>query len=536
MSPSSPPSDTRRQVARFAAIFAGGTLASRALGLVRDVVLAATIPAPARDAFFFAFRLPNMLRDMLGEGATNAAFVPVFSASRETNDPAAYQRLVAACFSAMILLLFAVTVAGVGLMPLVPGALRLLQPFTGSAMPDPEQLAQVVRLLQWTFPYLFLIGVAVFATGPLFVARHYVTPSWSPVLLNVALIAAALGLRDWFPDPAWALVAGVWIGGVAQLAVLYVAMGRVTGVWLPSFALGHPGIRRVFWLLGPVLLGQAVGEVNKLVDSFFAIMLGAGVVSALFFANRLIQLPLSVFGIAISVAILPELSRARARGDQAALRQTLRDGLAQTAFLVLPPMAALLTLHEPLVRLIFQYGAFDAAQTAQTATALWYYAWGLLAFSWVKIAVQGFYAHQDTRTPVVIAAVSMGANILLNFALVGPMGFRGLALATTLSFTMNFLLLIAVLAKREPGLIDAALVRGIGRLLIATAAAAAVYTGAHAGCAALVPGDSPAARALLALAPLALGGAAYLGTCALLRAPEVRILAAILRRRAKTAG
>jgi putative peptidoglycan lipid II flippase len=521
----------RSQIARFAAIFAGGTLLSRVLGLVRDIVLAATVPAAARDAFFFAFRLPNMLRDMLGEGATNAAFVPVFTAARETETPEAYRRMVSACLSAMLILLTVVTAAGVLLMPLVPAALAALQPFTGSAPPPAEEMAEIVLMLQWTFPYLLLIGLAVFATGPLYVARHYSTPSWSPVLLNIALIAVCFLLPGQVMEPKWALIAGVWLGGVAQLVVLFVAMRRVTGIWLPNFQLRDPAIRKVSRLLGPVLVGQAAGEVNKLVDSFFAIMLGPGVVSALFFANRLIQLPLSIFGIAISVAILPEISRAGARGEYDAVRRTLAQGLSQTTFLVAPAMVVLLMLGEPIIRLLFQRGAFDAAQTEMAAVALWYYGAGLLSFSWVKVTVQGFYALHDTKTPVKIATVSMLSNIAMNAALVGPMGFRGLALATTLSYTMNFLALYVLMGRRCGSLWDRAFAGAMLRLSVALGFLALTIFALSLGVGKVVSGNTIMTDLLHVFVPVGGGGIVYLGACALLRVSEMQDLMTLFRRR-----
>lgn len=504
---------------------------SRVLGLVRDMVLAASVPPAARDAFFFAFRLPNMLRDMLGEGATNAAFVPVFTAAHETEPPEAYRRMVSACLSAMFLLLTVVTAAGVLLMPLVPAALAMLQPFTGSAPPPPEEMAEIVLMLQWTFPYLLLIGLAVFATGPLFVARHYSTPSWSPVLLNVALIAVCFLLPAHLVDPAWALIAGVWLGGVAQLVVLFVAMRRVTGVWLPNFELRHPAIGKVSRLLGPVLVGQAAGEVNKLVDSFFAIMLGPGVVSALFFANRLIQLPLSIFGIAISVAILPEISRAGARGEYDAVRRTLAQGLSQSAFLVAPAMIVLMMLGEPIIRLLFERGAFDAAQTQMAAVALCYYGAGLLSFSWVKVTVQGFYALHDTKTPVKIATVSMLLNIVMNAALVGPMGYRGLALATTISYTINFLALFMLMGRRCGSLWDRSFAGGLARLAVALCALAGTLFVLAMGVSKVVSGNTVMTDLLHVFVPLAGGGIVYLGVCALLRVSEMQDLLTLLRRR-----
>ncbi|HDP35376.1 MAG TPA: murein biosynthesis integral membrane protein MurJ, partial [Candidatus Hydrogenedentes bacterium] len=438
-----------RELSRFAAIFAGGTMISRALGLVRDMVFAHVIPGAALGSFLFAFSLPNMLRDMLGEGAVNAALVPVFTAARESGDHKEYRRAVASVMSMMLLIFFALTVIGVLLMPLTPAVLSALRPFTGRELPQSEaELTETVRLMQWTFPYLFFIGAAVFAMAPLFVARRYGTPSWTPVLLNVSFIVCALCLRGYFANPAWALVVGVWLGGLAQMAALWFDMFRSVGVAWPRFHFRHAAVAQTVWLLLPVVFGQAAGEVNKLVDRFFAMSLGEDTVLALYISNRLVQLPLAIFGVAVAVAILPALSQSHAQRDAEKQRSLMLFGLRQSFFLSLPAMVALIVLREPVIRLIFERGEFDAAATERAAGALFYAGMGLVSFAWVKVLVQGFYARHDTRTPVVVAASCMLLNIALNLALVRPMGYQGLALSTSISFTVNFVALYLLHTRR----------------------------------------------------------------------------------------
>ncbi len=438
------------ELSRFAAIFASGTMLSRVLGLARDMVFAHAIPGAALGAFLFAFSLPNMLRDMLGEGAVNAALVPVFSTTRETEDMDSYRRSVAAVMSMMLIIFVVLTVLGVLAMPLAPMALSMLKPITGQPLPQSETaLIELVRLLQWTFPYLFFIGAAVFAMAPLFVAKRYGTPSWSPMLLNVALILCACTLRDRFENPAWALVVGVWLGGLAQLVVLWCDMYRHVGVVLPSFRLRNSAVAQTLLLLAPVVLGQAAGEVNKLVDRFFAMSLGEDKVLALYVSNRLVQLPLSIFGVAVAVAVLPALSRAHAREDARESRRLLIYGLRQSFFLSMPAMIALIALREPVIRLLFERGEFGHTATQQAAGALFYAAMGLVSFAWVKVMVQAYYARHDTRTPVIVATCSMLLNIALNIVLVHPMGYEGLALSTSISFTVNFVALYILHASRQ---------------------------------------------------------------------------------------
>lgn len=513
--------ESKGQLSRFTAIFAGGTMLSRVSGLIRDIVTAALIPPVALDAFLFAFRLPNMLRDMLAEGATNAAFIPVLTESQEKESPEEFQGLIAALLSAMTIILGIVTVLGILVMPVTPYILEALRPLTGGESKPAAEIAETVRLMQWTFPYLFLIGIAAYAMAPLFTVKKYGTASWSPTLLNVAFVVAAFALFRTFENPAWALVVGVWLGGIAQLVVMSRAMYQHTGVLWPSFRLGHPGVRKACWLLVPIVLGQAAGEVNKLVDSFFAYSLEEGTVTALFYANRLIQLPLSIFGVAVSVAILPSIARAAARGEHGEIRDTLLHGYRQTFFLIMPAMLGLVWLREPMMSLLFERGEFSADVSARGATALLYSSVGLLSFSWVKVSVQGFYAVQDTKTPVIIATASMLMNILLICALVGPMGFRGLVLATTLSYTMNFILLYVFLNARYGLLWDRATRDCLLRVSLAGVMMSAVMIGLYARLADFADSGGFLGKAVAVFVPGGAGVIVYLALCQALHVPEM---------------
>jgi putative peptidoglycan lipid II flippase len=523
--------DTPRNLTRFAAIFASGTLFSRVLGLVRDMAMAAFIPAAARDTFLFAFSLPNMLRDMLGEGATNAVFVPVLTEAREKRGEEEYRRTIRALLGAMTLLFAALTLLGVLLMPLVPAALELVRPLTRGAAIPPEQLALTVQVLQWTFPYLFLIGVAVFAMAPLFIARHYLTPSWAPALLSIPTILLCVFMHDAFAHPVWALVVSVWIGGILQLVAMLLAMRRYTGIWRPSFHLAHPGVARAALLLGPVILGQAAGEINKLVDRFFAFSFGESTVSALFFANRLVQLPLAIFGIAVSVAILPSISRAGAQDHADGIRHYLRLGFRQTYLLNAPAMAGLLVLAQPIVELLFLRGAFTQADADRTALAATYYGAGLVFFAFIKIAVQGFYAVQDTRTPVIIASACMILNMVLLIALSRVMGWSGLPLATTIAYGLNYVGLHIALRRRYGAVFDGAALRAIGKITLATLAMAALTIGVMQLCQHYAGDASLAARLINVVIPISIAVPAFVVFCLLLRVEELRNVLNLLLRR-----
>ncbi len=517
----------------MASIFAGGTMLSRILGLVRDMVIGALVLAGSRDAFILAFKLPNMLRDMVGEGALNAAFVPVFSKTLEKDGEEDFRELVSAAMSTMLLVLLVLTVLGSVFAPVLLSGLNALQPVTGGRILSAEDLELITTLARWTFPYLFFIGMAVFAMGPLYTVRHYATPSWSPALLNVALIVSCLALRNVFPDPAYALLFGVWLGGVAQLTVLYIALGRRTGVWRPNFKLTHPGVWSIYALMGPVLLGQAAGEVNKLVDVLFARSLGEGIVSAFYFANRLIQLPLAMFGFAVAVAVLPMLSQAAAHNRVNEIRETLMTGFRQSFFLVCPSLLGLLFFGEPIIRLLFERGDWTPLETALTARALMIYSFGLLAFAWIKVGVTGFFCVGDTKTPVIVASASMILNILLNIAFVRPLGYQGLALATVISYSVNFAALYWLLAMRHGPLWNSAFFTALLRMTVAGAIMTALGYAVYANVAALWPPVSTPALLGAVTALLAASALGYLGSCYLLGVEELRDFAAMLRRKTK---
>ena len=236
---------SEREHSRFALIFAGGTLFSRALGLVRDIVWVLLIPVASRDAFIIAFRFPNMLRDLVGEGASNAAIVPVLSESLEKDSKEEFQTLVSSAMSTMLIMLSVLTVLVILVIPFLLGGLDLLRPFTHTDALSSERVDLMIRLSIWTFPYIFFIGMAVFCMGPLFALKHYVTPSWSPALLNVSIIGCCLLFYRSFEEPAYALGIGVWVGGIAQLVAPDFALGKRSGGGWPYFRLRDPGARTI---------------------------------------------------------------------------------------------------------------------------------------------------------------------------------------------------------------------------------------------------------------------------------------------------
>ncbi len=521
-----------KKTARFTAIFAGGTLISRVLGLVRDAVLAAYVSGPSRDAFLVAFRLPNMLRDLVGEGAANAAFVPVYSETLEKESKEEFQELVRSAMGAMIIVLGLMTLIGILIVPAMLQSLGVLKTITeGDPLTD-DYLNQLASLGRWLFPYLFFIGLSVFAMGVLFSVGHYSTPSWSPALLNVAIIVCCLAFYNRFDEPIYALVLGVWIGGIAHLAVNYAALVRYTGVTTPSFHFHHPQLLTIAALLGPVIIGQSAGEVNKLIDAMFAAALADGSVTALYYANRLVQLPLALFGLGVAAALLPSASRASARKKKGEVHGLLLKGLRQSYFLIAPATLGLMALGEPIVRLLFERGAFTPADTQQTATALVILAAGLISFAGVRVAVTGFFAAKDTRTPVMISAVSMGVNILINFVLVGPLGYRGLAIGTTIAYTVNFVAIYVMLGKKYGNLWDGPFITAIVRVTISTAVMGAVAYATFVQTAAWFGTEGLGARLATVVIPGGASLVAYAAMCLMLGVEEFNDFTSALRRRA----
>jgi len=517
---------------RFAAVFAGGTMISRITGLVRDIIFTAMVPSQALGGFLFAFSLPNMLRDMLGEGASNAAVVPVLSERRVHAGEEGYRRALEAILGSMLLVFLFITVAGILLMPLAPRLLNALTFFTGRALPQEEgELRQLVRIMQWTFPYFIMICMTAIMMGPLFIRGRYAVASWSPSLLNLAFIAACVILIGQFHHPAWALVMGLWIGGLLQLGAMWWDLARSHGLVIPRPALRDPSFRRVLALLIPVAVGQSAGEVNKLVDRFFAMSLGEDKVLALYLSNRLVQLPLAMFGVAVSVALLPELSRLNAVGRREETRWLLMKGFSQTLFLIAPAMCVLITLREPLVGLLFERGAFTEEATRLSSDALFYASLGLVSFAWLRMANQGFYADHDTRTPVILGALSMLLNIALNMLLVRPMGYLGLALSTSVCYTVNFVLLYVFLWRRYGALADPGWLARIGGIILASVASGAAGWIAWRMWTTEIPHGGFAARSAGTFIALVVAGVAYLAVCVILRLPDLREFLGGMRRR-----
>ena len=459
------------KLVRSSAVVGSATMVSRVLGLLRDVVLANLIGANGNaDAFFVAFKIPNFLRRLFAEGAFAQAFVPVLADTREKGGFAAVRELVdrvAGVLGGTLLLLTVLTIMASPVVATIfaPGFLR-----------DPAKLALTGDLIKLTFPYLLLISLTGFAGAILNSYQRFAIPALTPVLLNLCLIASALWFAPHFEEPVVALALGVLVAGFAQLLFQVPALAGIGLVPRPRWAPQHEGVKRILLLMIPALFGVSVSQINLLLDTVLASLLPTGSVSWLYYSDRLTELPLGVFAIAIATVILPTLSGQRARADDPAFANTLAWAIRSVLLIAIPATLALAVLAEPVLATLFQYGAFSEGDRMMAAASLRAYTLGLGAFMLIKVLAPGFYAREDMRTPVRIGIIAMGANMILNVAFVLPLmwwfnlGHVGLALATSVSAWLNAMLLFRGLRREAVLPENLLLVKWIMQIGVASAA------------------------------------------------------------------
>ena len=408
------------------------TMLSRVLGLVRDMVIARYFGAgTGADAFFVAFKIPNFLRRLFAEGAFSQAFVPVLSSYRETRDITEVRRLVNAVSGTLGLVLLGVTLVA------VIGAPALTAVFAPGFLDEPVKFSLASDMLRITFPYLLLISLTAFAGAILNSYDRFAIPAFTPVLLNLAMICAAVFLSPVMETPVLALAWGVFIAGALQLFFQLPFLMRLGLLPRPRVDYRDEGVRRVLKLMAPALFGVSVSQINLLLDTVLASLLQTGSVSWLYYSDRLSELPLGVFGIAIATVILPSLSRKHAAASADQFAATLDWAVRAVLLIGAPAALALALLAEPLIATLFHYGEVTDRDVMMAGASLRAYAAGLLAFMLIKVLAPGFFARQDTRTPVRIGVIAMVANMVFNLALIMPMAHVGLALATSLSAWLN---------------------------------------------------------------------------------------------------
>ena len=444
-------------------------MGSRLLGFTRDILIAAILGAgPVADAYFVAFKIPNFLRRLFAEGAFNAGFVPQFAGTleREGRESARLfaEEVLAVLLWALLLLVIAAQIA-------MPGLMYVLAPGFAD---DPEKFDLAVELTRLTFPYLLFISLVSLLGGILNSLYRFAAAAATPILLNLCLIAALLGLARFTETPGHALAYGISAAGIVQFVWLVVACRRAGMVLrLPRPRL-TPRVKRLLVIIAPAALGAGVAQVNLVVDVIIASLLPEGSISYLYYADRVNQLPLGVVGVAVGTALLPLLARQLRAGQAEAAAHSQNRAIEVALLLTVPAGAALMVMAGPVIAVLFERGAFDAAASAASASALVAYAAGLPAFVLIKVLTPGFFARADTKTPVRIAIVCLLVNVGLNLALMIPLGHVGIALATTLAGWLNAALLVRGLYRRGYFAADPRLLRRLPRIVLAAALMAAV--------------------------------------------------------------
>jgi putative peptidoglycan lipid II flippase len=506
------------------------TMASRVLGLARDQLFAALVGANAwSDAFIAAFRIPNLLRDLFAEGALSSAFVPTFADYEKNRGRAEAWRLANAVAGLLLVIVGGIVLLGLVLAPYV---VRGIAP--GFA---PEQAALTVRLTRIMMPFLLLVSLAAAAMGALNAQHRFTAPALAPALFNVGSILVGLGLwaAGLGPEAAvtgWSV--GTLLGGLLQLLAQAPSLRAAGYRFRPRLvgALAEPGVRRIMRLMGAAVVGLSATQVNIVVNTYFASHEHRAV-TWLNFAFRLMQFPLGVFGVAIATVAGAGVARKAAERDLPAVRETLGSAMRLVAFLNVPSAVGLALLANPVISLIYEHGRFSAADTAGTAQALLCYAIGLYAYSAVKVFAPAFYALDAARVPVVGSILGMATNVGLNVTLYPVLGYRGVALGTSLSAMANFGVLYVAWRLRFGDLGAQGILRQLGKVLVASTVLAAAAWGAHLLLADRVSGHGLGRQAVRALVPIAAGGLAYLAAARVLRVGEMHELVGAIRRRAE---
>ena len=448
-----------------AAVIGVATMTSRVLGLGRNLVFASFFGASsAMDAFFVAYRIPNLMRDLFAEGAMSAAFVPTFTRRLTTEGRDAAWRLGTQLINALVIM------TGVLVLTALIFAEPLTRLFAGSFAEVPGKLELTVDLTRVMLPFLTLVAVAAACMGMLNSLRRFFIPALSPAMFNVSVILSALVLVPMMPrEPIMAIAFGVVLGGVGQIALQYWVLHREGFRYRFTLDPTDRGLREVLRLMDPGILAGAALQVNLVVTTILATSQGTGAVSWLTYAYQVMYLPIGVFGVSIATAALPALSRHAALGELQQMGRTISHGLRLMLMLMVPATVGLIVLAVPIVRLLFERRAFTPADTQATALALACYAPGMIGYSVVRLAVPSFYALGISLTPALVSAAAIGLNIVLNLVLVQVMGYQGLALGNAIAALSNAALLLVLLRRRLDGLEGARIADSFVRITLAAA-------------------------------------------------------------------
>ncbi len=436
---------------RSGVIFSAMTMISRVLGLVRDAVFARYFPVDgAYEAFIVAFKIPNLMRRLVAEGAFSLAFVPVLSEYKKKRSANELKDLIDHVSGTLGLVLLAITLIGVIAAPLIISVFAA--GFEGKEGAEPELAVDLLRI---TFPYIFFISLSALMAGILNTFNRFAVPSFTPVLLNIVLIISAIWIAPMFEEPVTALAWGVFFGGIAQLAFQLPSVYRLGLLPKPKFKRGHEGVIKIMKLMTPALLGSSAAQINVLLNTFIASFLVVGSMGWIYFSDRFVELPLALFGVAIGTVILPKLSRDHAGQEGEAFAATLDWAMRLALLVAIPATAGLITLSVPIISTVIGYGEFTWHSTQMSSLSLMTYALGLPAFILIKVLAPGFYSRQDTKTPVKISLIAIAYNMILNVIIVIPWfksGYEGahagLALSTAIAAYVNAGTLFYILRKQ----------------------------------------------------------------------------------------
>jgi len=424
---------------------ASGTMLSRILGYVRDMLVGWIFGAGmAADAFYAAFRIPNLLRRLMGEGALSSSFVPVFSEYLTRKDREESHKLYDVTFTALLIVLTFISLLGIIFAPQIT---RLIAYGFSS---NPEKMELTILLTRLLFPFLLFICLAALQLSVLNSLKLFFIPAVAPAFLSISEIVFMLGIAPLMikEHQIIGLALAVGLGGVMQFLV-QVAPVRKSGFKFKfNFNFNHPGLKQIFFMMIPAMWGISVDQINAFVDTICASFLREGSVTALYYSNRVMQLPLALFGIAVASVSLPLMSTSVSKNDPNEMKKILAYSVKISSLAIIPAMAGLIVLGKPIIKLLFEHGKFNANATMLTNSALLFYSFGLPAYAITKILVSSFYSMKETKTPVKIATLCMLTNVVLNVSLMGPMGVGGLALATSISSWLNSSLLFFFLRKR----------------------------------------------------------------------------------------
>ncbi|RJP29540.1 MAG: murein biosynthesis integral membrane protein MurJ [Candidatus Omnitrophota bacterium] len=505
--------DSNRQIAKSSGIIGLATLCSRLLGFIRDIVIARLFGVYVyAQAFVIAFRIPNLFRDLVAEGAANSAFVPVFSEYKVKHSKEDFWELANVVLNLLLVVLAGITVLGITFSPAI---VRIIAP---GFIAEPDKLEATIRLNRLIFPYILLVGLSAYSAAILNSLRHFSVPAFSPCILNISIIVFALI----FGENIKGLALGVLIGGLLQLAI------QIPVLYKKGFRLRfpkhfkHPAAFEIGHLMLPRLGSSAIYQLNTFIDSVYGSLssiVGEGGVAGLYFGYRLIQFPIGIFSNSLAQVILPTFSTQALEEGLLNLKKTLSWGLRTVFFIMIPASAGFMVLSQQIVFTLFQGGKFDAYATGLTASALFYYSIGLFAYAGIKIIQCCYFALKDTVTPAKVSILTLALNIIFNTIFMFPLKLAGLALATSLSGIISFLVLGIMLRKKLGGFGLKEVVFSFTKILLASIA----MSMALFYCSRYSSFDGAMPLKLLKISGIVLIGAVfYLIFCFLFRVKEAR--------------